>query len=443
MSQSNSDIAIYKDHCVVYPDGTPAGVPVGQSSTDLPQPYIDFATNHFKPDAAQRHWDASIEWRKQRYDILRNPNDRLRDMERLQPLYIHGVSRENIIVLYEPMRFADLDEMFQNGLTVSHHVERAVYLTEFIRHEVCRGRGRYFDNDDDSTTATKEFKVIYIMDLQDLDIAKFFGGDAFGRLTEFFEIARYHYPGMFQHAWCLNLPRWMTGLARRFLQQVMWGLQPPELMSNKIIDRLSQVIDLDQIPREYGGNSEFALGDHPLHKRYVDFTKQYLQKNANDASTTMTPTSRLNESSSDTSKATPSVSPMNESSDSVSSSDTCEEPQNEQQQHHVNPITALVSTLWLGVWSFWSSVRSLVYSTTTTTIETIPESIQEPIMHESAPDKTIEQTMNETASERMKPNANNTEPTTKKRRNRLSLRRLFRKGRSFETVETTTTTIVS
>ncbi|CAM9282820.1 unnamed protein product, partial [Ectocarpus sp. 8 AP-2014] len=77
------------------------------------------------------------------------------------------------------------------------------------------------------------------------------------------------------HLLLLSWPRWFDWIFR-FIRPLLSESTKSKMTSctaNSVYETLLSKIDNDQIPKEYGGASEYALGEHPYETRVVRYLR--------------------------------------------------------------------------------------------------------------------------------------------------------------------------
>lgn len=282
-ANNNDQIAIYSNRKVVYPDNTPAYVPVGEKISDIPSGYITLYRNN-KSKAHSKYHQTQI-WRRKEHiqSIHARPHLWYPKIKVAYPHHIHGFTPDGMPVVYESPGKMNLKELFRSGCRVEDMIFHYCYLMEYLSNlesvlteihsdlnEVC---GDVWQEELAAYANAKQqrlqsdqvsFGFVVVMDISGAS-PSLLSGDVMTYLSRAGEINSLHYPGSMRRAIAVQAPFWL-GAAWGAIKGVMPASVTVDLLSaSKTMEGgLKQYINEDQIPVEYGGRSKFKLGEHPF-----------------------------------------------------------------------------------------------------------------------------------------------------------------------------------
>eukprot|EP00956_Cyclotella_meneghiniana_P023192 scaffold44700_cov81-Cyclotella_meneghiniana.AAC.8 len=277
-TQNNTNqLAIYSNRRVVYPDGAPAFVPVGERQTEIPQGYKTL----YKHNAASNYLQTQ-QWRRlnQINRIHSRPHVWYPKIKDAYPHFIHGFSKNGMPVIYESPGKMNLKELFRNGCSVDDMIFHYCYLMEYLSNlesiltelyselsgeEWQEELGAYVHKKQQRLQSDSvAFGFVVVMDISGAS-PSLLSSDVMSYLSRAGEINSLHYPGSMRQAVAVQAPFWL-GAAWGAIKNVMPASVTVDLLSaSKTMEGgLKEYIDADQIPREYGGTSRFRLGEHPF-----------------------------------------------------------------------------------------------------------------------------------------------------------------------------------
>jgi hypothetical protein len=278
---SNHAVARYKDRRCVYANGLPAFVPQGDSADTVPPNYLDFYGE--KNGKAATMWKTTQKWRREQniWRIHSCPNRWFPKIKKSYPHFLHGVSKQGYPVIYEQPGKMSLKGLFRGGCEISDMLRHFAFLMEYICNHVCTSpevRDKLGPNAPPHSSSTWGFLVV--MDVQGAGISRL-SGDVLMYLKSAGDMGASHYPLNMKRAFLVNSPFWLAGVWSTVKGILPDSVQADILSSSKYGSALREYIDEDQIPREYGGTSPYALGQHPFELGLYDLVEQ-ADKGADD-----------------------------------------------------------------------------------------------------------------------------------------------------------------
>lgn len=262
---SETDVAIYRQGKVLFPDGSPAYVPQGDCIANIPSNYLDMCSGNL--EKAHKMWSATQQWRYEKniWKIHTVPHPCFKEIKAAYPHFIHGHSKQGFPIIYEQPGKMNLKEFFRTGGEISEMVRHYTFMMEFISNCVVTRddiRGLNGEGDTSAQFDPSSWGTMVVMDVQGASITSL-SGDVLKYLKQAGDINTAHYPLRLKRAFVVNTPFWLAG-AFSSIKGILPESVKAELHSaNKHIDGLRKLVDDDQIPKEYGGSSPYPLGQHP------------------------------------------------------------------------------------------------------------------------------------------------------------------------------------
>ena len=268
-SSSNS-VAIYRSGRVVYPNGEPSHVPPHQSPSVVPQSYIEtFSSSDPTHSKAKAKWKESQKWRRERkvWRIHSTPHSHFAEIKKAYPHFVHGFSKAGYIIVYEQPGKMELKGLFRSGCTVDDMIHHYVFLMEYIgnvlsqdsqiieaRRQWCRENGK---------SELEHWGIMVVMDVSGAG-PSMLSGDVLRYLKRAGDTNSAHYPSTIKRAFVVNSPFYLAGIFSGIRNILPESVHVELLGGSSQIQHLTEFIDLDQIPKEYGGTSQYALDQHPF-----------------------------------------------------------------------------------------------------------------------------------------------------------------------------------
>jgi len=257
-------VAEYKDHKCVYPDGSPAFVPQGYCEATVPPHYLEFCGGN--EAKAMKMWEATQTWRREKnvWRIHTAPHIHFPRIKEAYPHFLHGHSRSGFPIIYEQPGKMNLKEMFRSGCKIEDMVRHYMFFMEFVCNGICmKEELRKLRKETDKDAPG--FGSMVAMDVSGVSLSAL-SGDVVRYLSRAGEINNNHYPLAMKRAFLVNSPFWLAGAWSGIKGIIPDSVQVDILSPGRTADGLRKFVDDDQIPKEYGGSSPYALGEHPYEK---------------------------------------------------------------------------------------------------------------------------------------------------------------------------------
>ena len=273
-SSNNGSVARYHNRRCVFADGSPAYVPQGDSPDSIPENYLSFCGG--REDKAGKMWTVTQQWRRE-HDIWRihtRPNVWFPRIKQAYPHFVHGYSKLGHPVIYEQPGKMNLKELFRDGCQVSDMLRHYAFFLEFISNHVCTKpdvRSKLGPKAPPHSSST--WGILVVLDVQGAGISHL-SGDVLTYLKNAGDINSAHYPLSMKRAFLVNSPFWLAGVWSTVKGILPESVQVDILSSSKTGAALREFIDEDQIPSEYGGSSQYSLGDHPFEVELRDLVAE-------------------------------------------------------------------------------------------------------------------------------------------------------------------------
>jgi hypothetical protein len=215
----------------------------------VPQRFID--AEEGDETKANENWVRSLQWREENDidGILKRPH---RNFDLLKQHYTHGFhgrDHDGWPVYYEKVGQMQLSKLQEQGITSKDLKQHYLFLTEFCWSTLER-------SEDARCTTVLDVAGIRIQDM---------GGEVLTFICDLSQLITANYPERVADLFIVNVPVWF----REVWDAVLGAKIAPStrertrmLKGKKAIKTaLSEFIDLDQLPKEYGGACETELGD--------------------------------------------------------------------------------------------------------------------------------------------------------------------------------------
>lgn len=266
----NGSVSIYRNGRVVYPNGKPSHVPPHHSRSVVPQSYIEsFSSSDPTHSKATAKWEESQQWRQDQnvWRIHATRHNHFAEIKKAYPHFVHGFSKAGYIIVYEQPGKMELKGLFRSGCTVDDMIHHYVYLMEYIgnvlsedpqiveaRRRWCRANGR---------SELEHWGIMVVMDVSGAG-PSMLSGDVLRYLKRAGDTNSAHYPSTIKRAFVVNSPFYLAGIFSGIRNILPESVHVELLGGSSQIQHLTEFIELDQIPKEYGGSSQYALGQHPF-----------------------------------------------------------------------------------------------------------------------------------------------------------------------------------
>ncbi|GMH70174.1 hypothetical protein TL16_g05341 [Triparma laevis f. inornata] len=222
---------------------------------------------------AEKLWQEHLSWRRvaEIGSIHQRPHPHFHDIKKAYPHFVHGHARNGLPVSYELCGRMNLKPLFREGLQVADMIHHLVYTTEYMINVL---KPQLKSKVADGVDYEPEPGGIVIMDVKGLSLSQL-SGDLISYLSAAGAMVNANYPGFQKRTIIVNAPMWFSGA---------WG-GVNKFMSKEVRDaacvcgsnymkELNKSIDLDQIPKEYGGTSVFGMMEHEYERDLRAFVKE-------------------------------------------------------------------------------------------------------------------------------------------------------------------------
>jgi len=224
-------------------------------------------------DVGEKMWRETCKWRKEKSiaDIHTQPHRHYAAIKTAYPHFIHGFDRKGRPVIYEQPGRMNLKELFGGGCSIEdmvwHYCYNMEFVTEMSRRKTKRG--------------TPE--LIVVMDVKSISLSKL-SGDVLTYLKAASEINSAHYPLSQKKIFVINAPFWFSGAwggIRNVLPRS--ARENTSVSSGNFYAELVKDIDPGEIPVEYGGQSQFRLGDSEQEREMKAMVERGISRGLSEA----------------------------------------------------------------------------------------------------------------------------------------------------------------
>ncbi|KDO34013.1 hypothetical protein SPRG_01287 [Saprolegnia parasitica CBS 223.65] len=241
----------------VAPLATVATVAKGESPP-VPQRYMNAVKGD--PAAALVRWEDTLAWRKEEGvdGILDEPMPFFRLIKQNYPHYYHKRGLHNEPVYYEKPGKIDLKLLRTEGVTLENLIRNYTMISEFL--------WRVVEKDDNQ-------KCITVIDVEGIGMADF-GGEVVDYIRKASSFTGKHYPERCAYIFVVNVPMWFN-----MIWKVVQGMidevtrEKVTIVRGKsaIYEALVKRIPVENIPVEYGGQSEGKSPEEEVLFKLMDF----------------------------------------------------------------------------------------------------------------------------------------------------------------------------
>lgn len=276
LEYATDDRAQYVEGRCVYANGTPADVPVGDSPTTIPENYKKFYKQN--TSRAKKAWEATRAWRRENdvWRIHSMPHRWFRPIKEAYPHFVHGFSKAGYPIIYEQPGKMNLKALFRSECNISDMAQHYVYFMEYLANRICiRNDVRSRLGSDPPPHSSSTWGSMVVMDVKGAGLSHL-SGDVLRYLKTAGDTNSKHYPLTMKRAFVVNSPFWLAGVWSKLKGILPESVQVEFLSSD--MTPLREYIDEDQIPPEYGGTSQYALGKHPFEVDLEKMVEENLNK---------------------------------------------------------------------------------------------------------------------------------------------------------------------
>ncbi|CAB9520576.1 SEC14 cytosolic factor [Seminavis robusta] len=264
--EQTKQIAKYIGGRIMYADKTPAHVPAGETSTKLPNNFLDFC--HDNKQRAQKQWETHQQWREERnvHRIHTKPDPCFNDIKKAYPHVCHGYSKDGWAVMYEHPGRMDLKTMFHSHITNEDIMHHDIFVLEYVANVL---HPRIMADRADTTTTNTDWGMMGVLDLSGAKVSEFLSTDVIHYLTMISKVNDDHYPLHVKKIFMINAPFWMAHVFS-IIKPVLPKTIVIEVLGSRDSQKfLEEYIDNDQLAQEFGGSSPYKLGEHPYELELV------------------------------------------------------------------------------------------------------------------------------------------------------------------------------
>jgi len=257
-------VARYENGKCVYDDGSPSPVQAELCVALLPP-----AWNVIHKTNANKKWEATKRWRIENkvWKIHSLPHSVFPKIKEAYPHYVHGYSKLGYPIVYEKPGAMTLKKHFSEGtITVNDMLHHYSFFMEFLSNSLCsRPEIREMLDKRPEGKDACHWGFMVVMNVSGLSLGVL-SGDVLRYLQKAGKVNADHYPSSTNIALIVNSPFWLSGVFGKIKSILPENTQADILSSSNQLEGMRKHIDDDQIPKEYGGSSPYALGEHPFEK---------------------------------------------------------------------------------------------------------------------------------------------------------------------------------
>jgi hypothetical protein len=275
-----NSITKYENGKCIFDDGSPSHVPAGCSYSEIP-----LAFRNFFQSQAQTKWEETKKWRKENkiYKIHTTPHRLFPRIKQAYPHFIHGYSKMGYPVVYEQPAKMKLKDMFKEGYDVDDMVHHYKFFLEYLSNVLSHQKPEIqqtLRNRPDSE-ANGDWGFVVVMDVSGISLSVF-SGAVLQYLQKAGAVNNNHYPNTTTLGLLINAPFWLSGVFGKIKPLLPKSAKADLIGASSVTEGLRKYIDDDQIPKEFGGSSQYALDDHPYERELHALVGKSLEYNENE-----------------------------------------------------------------------------------------------------------------------------------------------------------------
>lgn len=199
----------------------------------------------------RKRYVATMQWRiaNRLETVLDRPHPLQRFIKAHTNHYFYGRSKDGWAVYYETPKAAKLDVINKAGVTMDDLLFHFVYISEFLYQRM---------------DTREHARCVSVVDCTDIGLSDF-RGDVVDYVKKVAGITSTHYPERSAGIIMINAPlsfRMVFKLVSAFMDPVT--LSKTKMLGGSYTSEMSKLIDLDQIPAEFGGTKPFKPTCQPL-----------------------------------------------------------------------------------------------------------------------------------------------------------------------------------
>jgi len=213
----------------------------GSDVTSVPERFLQAAGGDHKK--ALQNWTETFSFR-QTYkldDILTQPHPHFHSIKALYPHFYHKRSKRGYSVYYDAPGAMNVKMMENLQLTVNDLFWHYLYLSEFLWKEI------------DTSESAMVLSIIDLKGVAATDVAN--NGKVLEYIRRVSDCSRNHYPNRSYLIFMINVPMWFSFIWRHVISPLLdtQTRSRTHIHGSNYIQALSQHIDIEDIPMEYGG----------------------------------------------------------------------------------------------------------------------------------------------------------------------------------------------
>lgn len=239
----------------------------------LPTNYMRFHKG--KRHKAEKAWKATRQWRQDEgiSAMLSEPRPLIGEVKAEYPFFLHGHTKEGYPVIYERTGQVDPQKLFgERQLRTKDIMDNYVYFLEFLSSVLTQNKAiKELQHAPASELHRDTWGLMYVMDVKGVNASHVTGEMLQCRLRAL-HVHSAHYPHNLKRMLLINTPSWVS--------RMFWMLRGNSLgfdfdfrSESQYLAELREHIEMDQIPKEFGGSSPYALGEHPYDIQFSSFAK--------------------------------------------------------------------------------------------------------------------------------------------------------------------------
>ncbi|KAG6612698.1 SEC14 cytosolic factor [Phytophthora cinnamomi] len=214
-------------------------------------------------EKGRARYEATLEWRKENDidNILVTSHPNFEIIKKYYPQYFHGRTRDGLPVYYERPGKIDLPALKREGLSIDDLLRHYMYITEYL--------WRVLEPNDSGRSIT----VLDVTGIGMYDL----GGEVLDFIKRASAFTGAHYPERSAHIFIINIPGWFNMIWRMVKPMIdpVTREKVHMLKGSAILRELETLIDLENIPADFGGEGA-ALGDSEEEHALAAHVKKYL-----------------------------------------------------------------------------------------------------------------------------------------------------------------------
>jgi len=273
------NVAKYEDRKCVYEDGTPAPIQANLCAAEVPR-----AWKHIHSSKAEEAWETTKRWRIERklWKIHAMPHSKFPIIKGAYSHFVHGHNKMGYPVLYEKPGVMSLKSRFSDGsITVDDMIHHYTYFMEFLSNTLCtRPEVRKILDKRPENCSQSHWGFMVVMDISGFSLG-ILSGDVLRYLQQAGKVNVGHYPNSTTRVLLVNTPFWISSAFGTIKSILPENTQADILSSSNQLEGMRKFIDDDQIPKEFGGSSQYKLGEHPFEKELQSIVEDGMSNNNN------------------------------------------------------------------------------------------------------------------------------------------------------------------